>query len=52
MTIFTVSNTINSAGVWQEGNFMEFNVAMSQFEGSRETTFETNTRQKPTCVTV
>lgn len=44
MAAFTVRNTINSAGVWQEENFMELNVVMSQFKGGRETGFETNIR--------
>lgn len=39
MAIFTVINTINSAGVWQEGNFMELNVVMLQFKGGRKTKF-------------
>lgn len=29
MGVFTVINTINSAGVWQERCFMELNVVMS-----------------------
>lgn len=44
MSVFTVINTINSAGVWQEGNFMELNVVMSQCEGGKETNFRLKPR--------
>lgn len=43
MATFTVINTISSAGVWQEGSFMEFNVVIPQLKVGRET-FETNVR--------
>lgn len=35
MAVLTVINIINSAGVWQDGNFMRLKVEMSQFQGGR-----------------
>ena len=36
MAAFTVINTIKSAGVWQEGNYMELKVVTSHFKGRRD----------------
>lgn len=38
----TAINTIISAGVWQEGNFIELSVVMLQFKGGRENKVKTH----------